>query len=343
MDFSSDNAWGALPAVLAALARVNDGPATAYGGDAVTAGLTPLFGRLFETELALFPVATGTAANALALAALTPPEGAVLCHAHAHILESECGAPEFYAQGARLTGLPGDHGKLTASAVIDAIAAVPPGNVHIHQPRMVSLSQPTELGTLYTSAEIAAIASAAHARGLKVHMDGARLANAVAALNVSPADLTWRAGVDVLSFGASKGGTLGAEAVIFFHPSDAKRVDYARKRGGHLISKMRFLSAQLEAFVTDGLWLTAAARANALATRLGEGLGKVPGVTLAAPVQTNMVFAHMPQALAERLRAAGAVFHDWMPPRDGRVLIRLALSFATPEADVSRLLEIAAP
>jgi len=343
MDFSSDNAWGALPEVLAALTRVNDGPAMAYGGDAVTARLTPLFARLFETELALFPVATGTAANALALAALTPPEGAVLCHAHAHILESECGAPEFYAQGARLTGLPGDHGKLTVSAVIDAIAAVPQGNVHIHQPRMVSLSQPTELGTLYTPGEVAAIAEAAHARGLKVHMDGARLANAVAALNVSVADLTWRAGVDVLSFGASKGGTLGAEAVIFFNPADAGRVDYARKRGGHLVSKMRFLSAQLEAFVTDGLWLTAAAKANALAARLGEGLGALPGVTIAAPVQTNMVFADMPQALAARLRAAGAVFHDWTPPKDGRVLARLAIGFATPEEDVSRLLEIAAP
>ena len=205
----------------------------------------------------------------------------------------------------------------------------------------MSLSQPTELGTVYALEELRAIAGACHARGVKLHLDGARFGNALAALNATPADATWKVGVDALSFGASKGGTLGAEAVVFFDPADAADFEYRRKKGGHLISKMRFVSTQLEAYVRDGLWLEAAARANALAARLGEGLRALDSITIAVPVQTNMVFADMPVEMAERLRGAGAIFYDWKPPANGRVLARLATSFATPQEDVAKFLTIA--
>jgi threonine aldolase len=265
----------------------------------------------------------------------------VLCHAESHIMVSECGAPEFYAHGAKLIGIAGENGKLTAQAVARAADALPRGVVHSVQPFTVSLSQPTELGTLYSHEEVAAIAAVCHARGLKLHMDGARFANALAALNASPAEASWQCGVDVLSFGASKGGTMGAEAVVFFDPDAALDFEYRRKKGGHLVSKMRFVSAQLAAYVADGAWLAAAARANALAARLAAGLAVIEGVTITVPVQTNMVFARLPVALAARLRDAGAIFYDWRPPADGLVLARLATSFATPEEDVAKFLRIA--
>ena len=342
MNFASDNAWGALPQVMEALSRANRGADRPYGDDAVTAELTARFGALFEHEVAVFPVATGTAANALALATLTPPHGAILCHAESHINEHECGAPEFYAHSAKLIGLHGDRGKLTVETITKAIDAIPRGFVHTNQPSCVSLSQSTELGTIYSVAELTAIADAVHARGLKLHLDGARFGNALAALGVTPAQATWKAGVDALSFGASKGGTLGAEAVVFFNPADAGDFEYRRKKGGHLVSKMRFVSTQLEAFIQDGLWLEAAGRANTLASRLAEGLRALGSVTIAVPVETNMVFAEMPVEMADRLRGAGAIFYDWKPPANGRVLTRLAASFATPEENVAKFLQIAA-
>jgi threonine aldolase len=324
-----------------ALVAANAGSAAAYGEDAVTAGLQTRFCELFGRTAAIFPTVTGTAANALALATLTPPHGAIFCHARSHIMESECGAPEFFAYGAKLIGIEGACGKLTAEAIAAAVDALPRGFVHSVQPFAISLSQPTELGTVYELDELTAIARAVHARGLKLHLDGARFANALAYLKVSPAEATWQCGVDVLSFGASKGGTLGAEAVIFFDARDAGDFEYRRKKGGHLLSKMRFVSAQLEAYVADGLWLAAAARANALAQSLAAGLASLNQVHIAVPVQTNMVFAQMPVELAQRLRGAGAVFYDWLPSHGGRVLTRLATSFATPEDDVAKFLELA--
>ena len=341
MNFASDNAWGALPQVMEALARANQGAARPYGDDSVTHGLTARFAALFERDVAVFPVATGTAANALALATLTPPHGAILCHAQSHINEHECGAPEFYAHSAKLIGLQGENGKLALETITKAIDAIPRGFVHTNQPSCVSLSQPTELGTVYALDELRAIADACHARGVKLHLDGARFGNALAALNVSAAQATWQAGVDALSFGASKGGTLGAEAVVFFDPADAADFEYRRKKGGHLVSKMRFVSTQLEAYVQDGLWLEAAARANVLAARLAVGLRALNSITIAVPVQTNMVFADMPVETAERLRGAGAICYDWKPPANGRVLTRLATSFATPQEDVAKFLAIA--
>ncbi|HEY4077333.1 MAG TPA: beta-eliminating lyase-related protein [Rhizomicrobium sp.] len=341
MNFASDNAYGALPEVLRALTDVNVGTALPYGDDSVTKALQVRFDALFERAVAAWPVATGTAANALALATLTPPHGAIFCHAGSHIMEHECGAPEFYSHGAKLIGLDGADGKLDARTIAKAADALPRGFVHSMQPFTVSLSQPTELGTVYGLDELRAIAAVCHERGLKLHLDGARFANALVALNATPAQASWECGVDALSFGASKGGTLGAEAVIFFRPEDAADFAYRRKKGGHLLSKMRFLSAQLEAFVADGLWLTAAARANSLSGRLADGLKDMSEVRIAVPVQTNMVFAEMPAALARRLREGGAVFYDWHPPANGRVLVRLATSFATPQEDVAKFLELA--
>jgi threonine aldolase len=342
MNFASDNAYGVLPQVLAALVRANDGAAASYGADPLTQGLTTRFAALFEHAVAVFPVVTGTAANALALACLTPPHGAVFCHAQSHIMDSECGAPEFYSHGAKLIGLAGEDGKLSADVIAAAIDAVPRGFVHTSQPFMVSLSQPTEMGTVYSLAEIRGIAQVCHARGLKLHLDGARFGCVLDHLKATPAQATWQCGVDVLSFGASKGGTLGAEAVLFFDPDDARDFEYRRKKGGHLVSKMRFVSAQLHAFVEDGLWLEAAARANALAQTLAAGLRSLNSVRIVGAVQTNMVFADLPVELAARLRAAGASFHDWTPPHDGRVLVRLATSFATPPGDVAKFLQTAA-
>ncbi|MGZ5925513.1 MAG: threonine aldolase family protein [Rhizomicrobium sp.] len=339
MNFASDNAYGALPEVWAAIHAADRGTALAYGNDTLTKDLTARFTALFERDVAAFPVFTGTAANALSLACLTPPFGAVLCHQDSHIMTSECGAPEFYS-GAKLIGLEGADGKLTPAAIAEALEGLD-GSVHSVQPRVVSVSQASELGTVYGNSEISAISELAHARGLKLHMDGARFANAMAHLGSTPAEATWKSGVDVLSFGATKAGALAAEAVVFFDPALAGEFEYRRKRGGHLASKMRFVSAQLEAILENDLWLTSAARANALAARLAGALKQVADIEIAYPVETNMVFARMPVAKAARMRAGGAEFHDWFPPKDGKVVTRLALAFATPEEDVAKLIALA--
>ena len=277
MNFASDNAYGVLPQIMNALGREAGGTAAPYGEDAVTARLTQRFCELFEHEVAVFPVISGTAANALALATVTPPHGAVLCHQGSHIMGHECGAPEFFTHGAKLIGLQGADGKLTRDAIAAALAGMERGFVHAVQPFAVSLSQASELGTVYEPRELSAIGDLAHREGLKLHLDGARFANAMAHLKTTPAEATWKSGVDVLSFGASKGGALAAEAVIFFDPKLAGDFEYRRKKSGHLISKLRFVSAQLAAFVENGLWLESAGQANRLARRLGEGLQGLAG------------------------------------------------------------------
>ncbi|MBP2302214.1 threonine aldolase family protein [Azospirillum picis] len=334
-DFRSDNVAGAAPQVMTALAAAASGTASPYGNDPWTARVTERLRAIFETEVAVFPVATGTAANSLALSALTPPFGAVLCHHEAHITTDECGAPEFFTGGAKLVPLPGDHGKLVPETVTAHVARAGVGVVHRVQPAVLSLTQATEAGTVYSPAELAALVEAAHANGMAVHMDGARFANAVARLGCAPADLTWRAGVDVLTLGGTKGGCLAAEAVVFFNPAMAEDFGYGRKRAGHLVSKMRFLSAQLDAWLADGLWLRLAAHANAMADRLAAGLTALPGVTLAHPVEANELFVGLPAAYAEALEAAGYGFYRW---DDGTA--RFVTAFDTPAAVVDGLLDI---
>ena len=336
MDFRSDNTAGFAPEMLAALAAANDGARTSYGEDAHTRRVQTHLRDLFETDLTACFVATGTAANALGLSLLAPPWGVIYCHEEAHIALDECGAPEFFTGGAQLHALPGAHGRLSAPQ----LAALLPdglGVVHHAQPAAISLSQATEAGTCYRPSDIAAIAEVAHEHGLRVHVDGARFANALAFLEASPAELSWRAGVDVLSFGASKNGALAAEAVIVFDAALAATLGFRRKRGGHLFSKMRVLSAQLDAYLTDGLWLRLARHANTLAQRLAAGLAAIAGVRLVHPVEANELFVELPERVIGALLAQGFQFYRWLDEHS--TTIRLVTAFNTREADVAALIE----
>ncbi|WP_439814223.1 threonine aldolase family protein [Zavarzinia sp. CC-PAN008] len=344
MNFGSDNVTGVHPRIMEAMARANHGTQPSYGADEVTTRLQQRLADLFEHEVVAFPVATGTAANALALAQVTPQWGSVLAHAEAHVCEDECGAPEAFNPGSRVIGIPGAHGKLEAAGVARILDRFTPGFEHQLQPSCLSLTQATEAGTVYSVAEVTELANLAHERGLAVHMDGARFANAVAHLKCSAADLTWRAGIDVVSFGATKNGAMAAEAVIFFDPARAEHFRYRRKRVGHLFSKMRFVSAQLEAYVADDLWLANAAHANAMALKLADGLIQPPGTRLAHPVQANEVFVRLPTDVAHRLEAGGVQFHDWPgePATDGALLYRFVTAFDTDPAAVDRVVALAA-
>jgi threonine aldolase len=341
MNFTSDNTYGATPEILAAVTAAAAGAVPSYGDDPQTGALGATMSQLFGREVAVYPVVTGTAANALALSTLCPPHGAVLCHAEAHVAVDECGAPEFYSHGAKLVPIEGANGKLTPDAIEAALKHFQIGVVHHAQPAVISITQASEFGTVYTRDEISEIAGVAKKHKLKLHMDGARFANALARLGCAPADVTWRLGVDALSFGATKNGALCAEAVVFFDRGDVRDFEYRRKKGGHLLSKMRFVSAQLAAYLEDDRWLKTAARANGLAERMAQGLARVEGAEIAYPVEANAIFAYVPDAVVKRLRKGGARFYDWRPPANGRTLIRLVLSFATPEEDVDRFLEIA--
>lgn len=339
MDFRSDNVAGDAPEIFAALQAANTGTAASYGADAISAGLDAKFSAVFETECRVFPVATGTAANALALAALCPSHGAMYCHEESHIQVDECNAPEAFTGGAKMLGLAGENGKIGLATLEHALGMGWRGSQHNPQPSALSLTQATEAGTVYTPAEIAALSDCAHGHGLHVHMDGARFANAIVSLNASAADLTWRAGVDVLSFGATKNGALAAEAVVFFKPALAENFLFRRKRAGHLFSKMRFLSAQLAAMLENDLWLRLARNANARAQQLADGLMKIPGVSIAYPVQANEVFIVLPEKLRLAFTAAGILFHPWS--EDGS-LCRFVCAFDKSEADVAQLLKLAA-
>jgi threonine aldolase len=353
MEFASDNAAGVAPAILDALLRANAGFAIAYGADALTRRVEDRLSELFERDVAVFLVSTGTAANALALAHLSPPWGAVLCHSEAHAIVHECGAPEFFGGGLRLLGIEGEGGKLQPRAILAALDRHFGLRPHQILPAALSLTQASECGTVYQVDEIAALATLAHERGMAVHMDGARFANAVVRLGATPAEVTWRAGVDVLSFGATKGGALAAEAVVFFDPARGEAMAERRKRGGHLVSKHRFLAAQFEAFLAGNQWLKLAAHANRMADRLASHLA---GVKLKPvwPVEANMVFVRLPQTLHERLQAAGAHYYvihtapaPYPPPLEGReggpsghVLVRLVTSFATTESSVDDFISL---
>ena len=335
LDFSSDNVSGAAPEVLAALAAVNDGPRQSYGADPHTAALERRATELFERPVRILPVATGTAANALALSLLARPYQAIYCHTIAHVMTDECGAPEFYSGGAKLLALPSSDGRLLPQQLSEAVAFARSMGVHHVQPAAVSISQATEWGTVYTAAELDALTTAAHELGLRVHMDGARFANALVHLGCSPAEASWRRGIDVLSFGATKNGALAAEAVVLFDPAQAAELELRRKRSGHLWSKMRFLSVQLNAYLADDLWLRHARHANSMAARLAAGLTPLPGVQLLQPVEANELFVALPAAVAARLREQGYEFYDWpAAPGIGGAVVRLVTSYDMQAADV---------
>ncbi len=335
MFFASDNASGVPPQILAALAQANDGYAMPYGNDAIMERVTARVREVFEApQAAAYLVATGTAANSLSLAINCPPWGAVFCHDTAHIHMDECGAPEFYTNGAKLALVPGTHGKMTPDALAAAIAGTG-GSVHGVQRGMVSVTNVTEVGTVYTPAEIKALTDVAH--GLPCHLDGARFANALVATGATAAEMTWKAGIDLVSFGGTKNGLLGAEAVVIFDAAKAWEFELRRKRAGHLFSKHRYLSAQFDAYLQGDLWLTLAAQANAAGARLAHGLSRIPGVTLLHAVQANMLFVQWPAGTHARLQAAGAVYYD-MPAPDGFECARLVTSWSTTDTGVDRFL-----
>lgn len=337
MNFYSDNVAGAAPEILTALAEGAAGSVPSYGGDPATARVERRLAAIFETEVVAFPVATGTAANALALSALCPSFGAVYCHAESHVQVDECGAPEFYTGGAKLVPLDGIHGRIAPAELERALAAGGAGDVHHVQPAALSIGQLSEAGTAYTPGHVAELAAVARRHGVGVHMDGARFANALVGLGSTPAELTWKAGVDVLSFGATKNGALAAEAVLVFDAARAADLAFRRKRGGHLFSKMRVLSAQLAAYLADDLWLTHARHANAQAARLAHGLAEVPGARLVHPADANEVFVELPEIVAEGLEADGFRFYRW-PGTSGRPTLRLVAAFNTDANDVDAFL-----
>jgi len=328
--FYSDNTATICPEILAAIVAANQGAQKAYGDDPWTQRLDAAFGEYFGTPVRAFAVVSGTAANSLALATLSPPYGAVFAHEEAHIVRDECGAPEFFSGGARLVLVPGEHGKLTPARLAAALDETPP-SVHSVQPAALSLTQATELGTSYRPAEIAALCELAHARGLHVHMDGARLANSLAFLGSAPAEVTWRAGIDVLSFGATKNGALAAEAVVFFKSELVRDFELRRKRAGHLLSKSRYAAAQLLAYLESGVWLRNATHANALAQQLGKAAGR----KLLHPVEANEVFVSLGAAGKQRLRAAGFEFYDWGAENRGEA--RFVVSWDQSEKSVAAL------
>ncbi|RJT25787.1 low specificity L-threonine aldolase [Chakrabartia godavariana] len=323
MRFFSDNAASVHPAVLEAMAACNRVD-TAYDGDAISTSLDTVMSDLFETDVTALWVATGTAANSLALASLCPPYGSVLCHRDAHIQNDECGAPEFYTHGAKLALIDGDGAKVTADALKAKLAATP-GGVHWAQPHALSITNATEYGRVYAPDEVAALGEIAKAQGLGFHMDGARFANAIVTLGCAPADVTWRAGIDVLSFGFTKNGGMSAECLVYFDRDKAKGVAERRKRAGHLLSKGRYMAAQIVALLQDDVWLDNARAANAGAQTLGAACG----ARLFQPVEANEVFARMTPDEAARLRAQGFDFYDWA---EGEV--RFVVSWDQPAAEI---------
>jgi threonine aldolase len=308
MRFFSDNAAPACPEVMAALAEANRLDA-AYDGDGWSARLDGAFSELFGTEVAALWVATGTAANALALAALCPPFGSIICHCDAHIQNDECGAPEFYTHGAKLLLADGIGAKLDPESVNAALDLVR-SDVHQNQPAALSITNATEYGLVYTPDEVAALGALCRARGLAFHMDGARFANAVARTGASPAELSWKAGVDALSFGFTKNGGMSAEALIFFRPELKAASLYRRKRGGHLLAKGRYLAAQILAMLEGDVWLRNARAANEAARRLAEAAGSE---RLLLPVEANELFIRATPDEAAALRGQGFDFYDWGP------------------------------
>lgn len=334
IELRSDNAAAVSPAILEAMAAANSGSALAYGGDEVTAALEERVREVFEHPRArVFPVMSGTAANALSLSALTPPWGSVVCHESAHILTSEGGATSLLAGGAVMTGLAGEGYKMAPEALQAHLDGVRWGDPHHSQPAVLSLTSPSDYGTAYSAAEISELTGIAKTRDLRVHLDGARFANGVVATGASAADLTWRAGVDVLSLGATKNGALSAEAIVCFSDSPADELVYRTKRSGHVTSKMRFQSAQLLAYLTDDLWLRNARNANDRMAELAAGL-EAAGVRITNSVDANLAWVNLPDETADRLEAAGVLFYRL----GGQV--RFVTSWETTPEDIDTVLAV---
>jgi threonine aldolase len=348
MHFGSDNVVGASPKVLEALVAANSGAMSSYGEDDLAKAVEQRLSAIFERDVSLLLMSTGTAANGLALACLTPPWGEIYCHQDSHVMTDECGGPEQWTGGAKLTPLPGIGGKIMPATLKAALEA-PRRGIHSVAQSSLSLTSLTECGTAYSATETAALATIAKQHGLKVHLDGARFSNALVASKSTPAELTWKAGVDVLCLGATKNGALAAEAVIFFNKELAETASYRRMRGGHLISKGRLLSSQFTGWLADDHWLELAVKANAAARRLATGLRKLPHLRLAWKVDGNELFVVMPEELEKKLLAQGFKFYRWRHlsmdpksmPKKGEVLCRMVCSYMTENAVIDQFIAAA--
>ncbi len=335
--FASDNTAPVHPAVMAALQAVNEGAVPAYGNDPVTAKVQETFRGSFRCpDLRIFPVFNGSACNGLALARMIRPYESILAHRQAHINNDECGLPEFFT-GGKIVGLEGEHGKLTPASIGNLIETTLGHAPHTSRPKVISLTNSTELGTVYTPAEVRALSDIAKANGMFMHMDGARIANAVAHLGCHPAEVTVEAGIDILSFGGTKNGAMLAEAAVIFNPALIEDFAYVHKRAGQLPSKARFVSAQLQALLENDLWVGLGRHSNAMAAALRDGLIGLPGVGLLHPVEANELFVTLPKAIADRLLAKGHRFYPW--PNEGADAYRLVTSFSTTAEEVAGFIE----
>lgn len=335
INFRSDNESPAAETIMAAIVEANAGRAWAYAEDQWSVLLDQVFSELFDTETTVIPLSTGTVANSIALASVTPPWGAVYCQRNAHIYNDESGAPEFYGNGLRLVPVDGEQGKIDVEELQRLVRANTGHGVHSYIPSAVSLTQSTECGTIYRPGEVAAVTAAARELGMVSHMDGARFGNAVAALDCHPADITWRAGVEMLSFGASKNGCMAAEALLLFGKPELKvSAERLRKRSGHLLSKMRYVSAQLLAYVEDGLWLELAGNANRQAAKFADAVSNHTEAVLEFPVEANEVFVAWSSEGFQSLEGQGIEFLMW-PGRDD--LARFVFSHCTTDEETETL------
>ncbi|TIM05536.1 MAG: low specificity L-threonine aldolase [Mesorhizobium sp.] len=349
MNFASDNWAGAHPSIAAGLSAHAGGFSTAYGDGALDEAAYQRFNEIFEREVAVFFVATGTAANSLSLTAYNKSGGISFCHRESHVIEDECGAPEYFTGGSRLHAVDGALGKIDPNMLDRAVGRFAPEIVHSGRPMAVSITQSTEVGTIYTLNEIARISAIAKHHKLPLHMDGARFANALVALETTPAEMTWKGGVDILSFGGTKNGCWCAEAIVLFDLDRARELAFLRKRAAQLFSKSRFIAAQFEAYFKDDLWLDTARHANVMAARLAALIEDSASARLAWLPQANEVFAVMKKAKAERVHLTGAAFYDWHKPHDfdghigeDEALYRFVTSFATTAEEVDRFGELIA-
>lgn len=345
MNFSSDNSAPAAPQILAAMARANEGIQPSYGADDIAHSVEARMREIFEApEARVFLVTTGTAANALCLACLCPPWATVYCHQQSHVEEDECGAPEFYTGGAKLTLLSGHHGQIELTPFADALRRAAPVGVHNVQRGALSLTNSTELGTTYSCDSLTSLTAMAAEYHIPVHLDGARFANALVHLNCTPAEMTWKAGISAVVFGGTKNGLMGVETVILFDQEMAWEFELRRKRGGHLLSKYRYLSAQMDAYLTDQLWLKLATQANLRAQYLADRVRSLPHAMIVHPVEANMVFLNLPRHLHQSALNRGARYYLWHGASldgdpDEKVTARLVCNWSTTESDIDQLIE----
>lgn len=338
IDLRSDNTLGCSPEIMEALTNASHGAVASYGNDPITERLRDRCRSIFDAELDVIPVATGTAANSLTLAAMSPPWGGIFCHADAHVQRDELGAPEFFTGGAKVVPVDGDNGKIAVDDLRRSIEEYGSSG-RMLVPSALSLTQATEAGTTYSVDELSALCALAHERNMLVHVDGARFANAFASQSRSLADFTWRSGIDVLAFGATKNGAMAAELLVVFRRELTEQLTRRLHRSGHRFSKMRFLSAQFDSYLDNDLWIRNAQRANEAAATLARGLSEL-GIEILRPVQANIVFVRLDQATADRLSSNEVLFYDW--PLFGAGAVRMVTGWNSDANDIQRVLRFAA-